>query len=153
MANYAYSNIYFHIVVSPNLICPLENDDTRKKVFFHISEILRACKNRVFAVNGAFDHAHILIAANIHISIEDLVSKIKDETKKFILDTGLMHNFGWQDGYAGVSVGLSEVKKLIVYIKNQEKFHKTTSFRNEYIRLLEEYEIEYDPNDLFDFHY
>jgi len=152
MANYAYTHIYYHLVISPQLLCPLENSMTRQKVYHHIAEILRANKNRVLAINGAFDHVHIFYGVNPYLSSDDLVSEIKKETKKFISENGLIPNFEWQEGYAAVTVGLSEVKKLIAYIRNQVEFHQTTSFREEYIRLLEENGIEYDQKDLFTFH-
>ena len=38
--------------------------------------------------------------------------------------------------------------RLIEYVKNQEEHHKTISFRDEYIELLNEHEIEFDEKYL-----
>ena len=38
--------------------------------------------------------------------------------------------------------------RLIEYVKNQEEHHKKLSFRDEYIELLKEHEIEFDEKYL-----
>jgi hypothetical protein len=37
------------------------------------------------------------------------------------------------------------------YVENQEEHHKKLSFKEEYIKFLEKFEIEYDERFLFDF--
>jgi putative transposase len=49
-----------------------------------------------------------------------------------------------QDGYGGFTYSINEKDRLIEYVKNQEEHHKTRSFREEFIDLLNEHGIEYD---------
>ncbi len=60
-------------------------------------------------------------------------------------------NFSWQDGYGAFTYSRSQLEKVYRYIKNQEEHHKKTTFRNEYIALLEKFGIEYNEKYLFTF--
>ena len=51
---------------------------------------------------------------------------------------------GWQDGYGGFTYSIHDKDKLIEYVKNQEEHHKTKSFREELIDLLNEHGIVFD---------
>ena len=55
---------------------------------------------------------------------------------------------GWQDGYGGFTYSYNDKDKLIEYVKNQEEHHKTKTFREEFIELLNEYGIEFDEKYL-----
>ncbi|MBP6977969.1 MAG: hypothetical protein KBB71_06635 [Lentimicrobiaceae bacterium] len=59
--------------------------------------------------------------------------------------------FQWQEGYGAFSYAKSQKQNVINYIKNQEEHHRKRSFRDEYIELLERYEIPYDERYIFDF--
>jgi hypothetical protein len=57
--------------------------------------------------------------------------------------------FGWQDGYGAFTVSPSRVQAVARYIRRQEEHHRKMSFQEEYLRLLEEAGIEYDPRYLW----
>jgi len=59
--------------------------------------------------------------------------------------------FHWQDGYGGFSYSRSQLENVYRYIENQETHHKKQSFRQEYIKLLENFKIEYNEKYLFEF--
>ena len=59
--------------------------------------------------------------------------------------------FHWQTGYGVFSHSRSHRDHVIQYILNQEKHHKTQTFKGEYIGLLRKMVIEYDSRYLFDF--
>jgi putative transposase len=77
------------------------------------------------------------------------VKDIKVASTVFIKSNGLFPMFsGWQDGYSGFTYSIKEKNKLIDYVKNQEEHHKTKSFREEFIELLKEHDIEFDEKYL-----
>jgi hypothetical protein len=99
-----------------------------------------------------WNHTHILVDYKGHELIEDLVREIKKASTKFIKENKLSKcAFNWQSGYATVSVGYSQLDTVIKYILRQEEHHRKNSFRNEYLFLLNKYEIEYKDQYLFDF--
>ena len=43
----------------------------------------------------------------------------------------------------------SHIDRVYHYIKNQKEHHKKKAFRQEYIELLEKYDIDYDERYIF----
>ena len=56
--------------------------------------------------------------------------------------------FKWQIGYGAFTYSIHEKDKVIEYVKNQVKHHKTETFIDEYKRLLKEFKIEFDEKYL-----
>lgn len=48
-----------------------------------------------------------------------------------------------------MSVSQSGLEKAIRYVRDQKKHHEEISFKNEYKRFLEKYEIEWDEKYFF----
>ena len=108
----------------------------------------------MLAINGMPDHIHILIAMKPVCSLSDLVREIKKASSVYIKDQGLCpYKFEWQSGYGAFSYAESEVKTVIKYIMNQKEHHRRVKFKKEYLRLLEDLEVEYHKEYLFDWLY
>ena len=58
--------------------------------------------------------------------------------------------FNWQDGYGGFTYSKSQIDDVVKYILNQPEHHKRKTFKEEYLKLLENFEIEYDERYLFE---
>ena len=58
--------------------------------------------------------------------------------------------FSWQEGYGAFSIGASQVDKTIAYIAGQQEHHRGRSFEDEFLAILEKYEIPFDPRYVFD---
>jgi hypothetical protein len=54
----------------------------------------------------------------------------------------------WQKGYGVFTYSIRQKAIIMNYVKNQEEHHKVKSFKEEYIELLQEHEIEYDEQYL-----
>jgi len=61
------------------------------------------------------------------------------------------HKFEWQSGYGAFSHGYREKQSIIEYIKEQEEHHKKRSFQEEYLALLEKFEINFKEEYIFEF--
>ena len=59
--------------------------------------------------------------------------------------------FEWQKGYGGFSHSHSQVEIVSNYIMNQEEHHKKKSFKEEYLKMLEDNGIEYKEEYVFEF--
>jgi putative transposase len=150
MAN-TYTKIYLHLVFSPlgrENIIPVKHKEELQK---YTTGIIQNRKHKLLAINFMRDHIHILIGYNPAQSIPDLLRDIKANTSKFINEKGwIPGKFQWQTGYGAFSYSHSQLDNVIRYINNQEEHHKTNVFKEEYIKLLEQFEIEYDPDYLFE---
>jgi len=57
--------------------------------------------------------------------------------------------FSWQEGYGAFSVSPSQVSIVKRYIANQERHHRKRSFEEEFVTLLQNCGVTYDPQYLF----
>lgn len=77
--------------------------------------------------------------------------EIKKSSNGFVNDKKFTkYNFQWQEGFGAFSYSHSNFDRVIRYIMNQKEHHKKRSFREEYIELLQKFEIEYKVEHLFD---
>ena len=59
--------------------------------------------------------------------------------------------FQWQSGYGAFSYSRSQRDQVINYI-TQEEHHKTKTVKEEYLKMLSDFEIEHDEKYLFEFY-
>lgn len=84
------------------------------------------------------------------VALSQLVKDIKLASSFYIKENKLFFGFDeWQEGYGAFTYSLKEKERLINYVKNQEEHHKKTSFRDEYMSILNEFEIDFEEKYLF----
>jgi hypothetical protein len=52
----------------------------------------------------------------------------------------------------GFSYSRSQIASVIKYIDNQEEHHRKATFKDEYLRLLEKFDVLYDERYLFEWY-
>lgn len=120
-------------------------------LYKYITGIVKKKGLHLLAINGMPDHIHFLIRMRPASSLSDLMREIKKSTNDFINESGyIKHRFYWQEGYGAFSYSQYEVEKIINYIKNQKEHHLKQSFKVEYLRLLDDFQIEYKDEYLFE---
>jgi len=144
-----YTQILYQIVFSTKNRIPAMKKDSRKELFRYIWGILKNKKCHLYQLNGVEDHLHILTHVHPSMAIATLVKEIKISSSKFIKENNLFLDFtGWQDGYGAFTYSVDAKENLINYVKNQEEHHRKTTFREEYIQLLKEHNVEFDEKYL-----
>lgn len=144
-----YTQILYQIVFSTKQREPVLEKEKRPELFKYIWGILNKTNCHLYRINGVEDHLHIVTHLHPSVSLADLVKNIKIASSGFIKDNGIFKNFNhWQDGYGAFTYSVKEKNRLIEYVKNQEEHHKTITFRDEYIELLKEHEVEFDEKYL-----
>ena len=74
----------------------------------------------------------------------------KSQVSKYINDHKLTaERFEWQEGYGIFSYSQKDLDTVFKYIQNQEEHHKVHTFREEYMELLKEFNVEYDVQYIF----
>ena len=112
--------------------------------------IIRQLNGKMLVGNGQPDHVHLAAVIPPTIQLADLVGKVKSNTTGWIHRTfPALRDFRRQDGYAAVTMSPSVLKQVEHYIRSQQQHHKTTTFKEELIALLEEHGIEYDAKYLW----
>ena len=104
----------------------------------------------LYQINGVEDHLHIATHIHPSISLSSLVKDIKVASSLWIKKNQIFPNFtAWQDGYGSFTYSIKEKEVLVNYIKNQKEHHRVKTFREEFIELLSEYNVEFDERYLF----
>jgi REP element-mobilizing transposase RayT len=151
MAN-TYTQFYVHLVFAVKnrnaLIKKGWKDDLEK----YITGIVQNHKHKMLAIGSMPDHIHIFIGYNVNHLIPDLVEEIKTSTNAWIKQNNLSRfRFEWQKGYGAFSHSRSQIDAVVKYVLNQEKHHKKTNFRTEYLEILRKNDIQFNDAYLFDF--
>lgn len=124
----------------------------RDDLFIYISGILKSEADYPLAVNGWKDHVHLLFEQKPSQSTSDILRVVKASSSKWINDQRLTRTpFAWQAGFGSFSYARNDRDHVINYIRNQETHHTNKTFREEYIGMLNDFEIPYDPGFLFKF--
>jgi REP element-mobilizing transposase RayT len=150
MAN-TYTQIYLQLVFSPRgheNVIPVKHKEVLQK---YTTGIIQNRKHKLLTVNYMPDHVHIFIGYQPAQPLPDLLRDIKANTSKFINENKwIPGKFQWQEGYGAFSYSHSQIPDIIQYINTQEEHHKRSSFKDEYLKLLERFEVDYDPIYLFE---
>ena len=152
MAN-TYTQINIHLVFA---VLGRENiikSDFSSRLFEYLSGILKNHNNYPLAINGHGDHIHLFFELNPNNSLSDITRILKSNSSKWINENRFLPGkFNWQEGYGGFSYSKSQRDIVIKYVLNQEEHHKKKSFKEEYLDLLQKFEIKFDGHYLFEFY-
>ena len=146
---HTYSSIFHHLVWSTKERLPIIKPTYRMRLYDYIGGIIKTEQGKMLTIGGTSDHIHLLVLIAPKDSISDLVRRIKSNSSKFINKNIPNLKFAWQEGYGVFSVSASKTTIVKNYINNQETHHKKYSFKDEFIKLLEKHNIEYDEQYLF----
>lgn len=149
MAN-TYTQIYLHVVFAvegrQSLIAPEHNDELQK----YITGIVSTQRHKLIAINNVSDHLHLLVGLRPDAALSELVRDIKANSSRLVNEKHwVMGRFSWQEGFGAFSHSRSQLNTVIRYIQNQQKHHAKKSFRDEYLELLKNFGVEYDPRYIF----
>lgn len=140
-----YTQILYQIVFGTKNRSKVLTKEHRDELYQYIAGICAAKNCHLYRINGVEDHIHILTHLHPQVALSDLVKDIKLASSKFIKENKLFPHFnGWQAGYGAFTYSLDAKENLIKYIINQEVHHKKASFRDEYLELLKEHDVEVD---------
>jgi putative transposase len=152
MAN-TYTQITIHAVFAVKNRENLINKDWRDNLHQYISGIITTKGATSLAVGGWLDHVHILFGMPVNICISDFMSAIKASSSSWINEQKLVGGkFQWQVGYAAFSISNSHRDIVIKYIMNQEEHHRMKTFKEEYLNMLKECNIEFEEKYLYEFY-
>ncbi len=135
---------YFHIIWSTKNREPLISSEIQFLLYNYIGGIVRNYNGSLLAAGGTFDHLHLLIGLSLPDKFSEFIRDIKASSSAWMKQNTSQKYFAWQEGYGSFSVSYSSIEKVYHYIKNQEKHHKTKSFDQEYLELLEKHNLSFD---------
>ena len=145
------SSIYVHLTFSTSGRRLYLDEHVRNIVFPYIVGIMKHKHAPVLEIGGADEHLHILFRLPKDIALMHLIRIVKQESSKHIKQVMPGSRlFAWQTGYCALSVSPSGVESVRRYIRNQERHHRTRSYRDEVLRMLRDSGTDYDERYLWD---
>lgn len=151
MAN-TFSQIYLQFVFSVKHREALIPKEHKEELHKYITGLVQNRKAKMLAVHCMPDHTHLFVGYKPTVLISDFIKEIKVESNEFINGKNwVKEKFNWQEGYGVFSYSHSHIDRVFNYIKNQETHHQKRTFRQEYLALLQKFEIPFEDKYLFEF--
>lgn len=146
-----FSQIYIHLVFTPKnrdaLIAPTWEDRLHK----YITGVIQVKGHKLLAIGGMPDHIHIFIGLKPSESISELVREVKKSSNEFVRKEKLSpFKFEWQNGYGVFSHSRSQIDGVCKYILNQKQHHHKKTFREEFLKFCDDFGIDLDKKQTFE---
>lgn len=127
-----YLCLWYHLVWATKHRQPFIKKEWKWDLYKHIRSYCVQKGYHLDFINGIEDHVHLLISPKPQFAISDIVRNIKVDSYYWLKESGYVGaDFGWQDGYAALTVSASHVQRVRNYIKKQEKHHAKKDFDTE----------------------
>jgi putative transposase len=144
-----------HLALNYHLIFSTKNRENwmtpawRDQLHGYMGGVINGMKGVAIAVGGVSDHVYLLIGLRAIHRLADVMRELKSESSRWVHETARLPGLAWQEGYAGITVSPSHVEDVRHYVLNQDKHHRTKTFKEEYIEFLQRCGIEYDDEYLW----
>jgi len=141
----SHAKVLIHLVFSTKNRQPLLPADFYEPLCQYSYGILQQEKCHLIEMNNVSDHVHVLFDLHRTEALADVVMHIKKGTSRWLKEQGSQfRKFDWQDGYGAFSLGFSQRKTAVNYIRRQQTHHGKISFQDEFRDFLNRYEVEFD---------
>ena len=147
----SYVSSYHHCVFSTKDHRPIITPALQERLWPYMGGIARENKMIAIEIGGVQDHVHLLLSLPSTMAVAKALQLIKGGSSKWVHDTFPDKRwFGWQSKYGCFSASVSQVDKIIEYIRGQPEHHRRMSFKEEFVALLKKHRIQYDERYLWD---
>ncbi|MEX0719021.1 MAG: IS200/IS605 family transposase [Balneolaceae bacterium] len=149
MAN-TYHQVYLQTIFAVKYRKGMIQKEWKKELCAVIGNLINETGCKTIIVNGVEDHIHCFLGLKPSLAISDVMKSVKAKSSKWLNESGkLTHRFSWQSGFGCFSYSHSHINNVYQYIKNQEKHHEKLTFRDEYIKLLQNFEVDFNEEYIF----
>lgn len=143
-----YTKLHYHIVFATKGRIPCIEQNWRSRLWDYIGGTVRGLGGVPHGVGGWNDHVHLLIDLRPTHVLSDVVREIKKASTAWVRDEIGTRTFQWQEGFGAFTVGHRERDVIRKYIAQQEQHHGTKGSQEEFLDLLQEAGVEFDPKFL-----
>lgn len=126
------------------------NQKIRDELYRYMGGIVKGEGGVLIQIGGMPDHIHMVLKLKPIHKLSDMMQKVKGNSSKWVNEQDrLAARFGWQNGYGAFTASESQVPTVAKYVKEQEKHHGNVSFKEEFIRILNRHQVEYNEQHLW----
>jgi len=139
-----YTQLYIQFVFAIRNREALIREPIREEIQKYITGIATNKGHKMLAIYCMPNHAHIFVGLNPSQSISSLANDLKSNSSRWINSEKLSRfRFQWQEGFGAFSYHKSLIHTVGNYIDNQQAHHRKRTFRDEYLSLLKEFEVDF----------
>ena len=145
-----YTQLYIHCVFAVKYREAIIQPEWEERLHKYITGIVQNNGHKLVAINSATDHVHLFFGLNPKQSLSELMQLVKGDSSEFInKERFTKRKFQWQDGYGAFTNSRSQIDAVVKYIINQKQHHLKKSFKDEYLEILKDYEVDYNEKYIF----
>ena len=120
----AFWRLYYHLVWATKNREPLIKPEIEKRLYAYIVHKASELECFVYAINGWYDHLHLIIAIPPKYAVADVVKRLKGASSHDLNHgVGLDYEFAWQRGYGALSLGERQRPQAEGYVASQKTHH------------------------------
>ena len=142
---HTYCSSLFHCVFSTRERGKVIAPELQDRLWAYMGGIARENGMVALGVGGTEDHVHLLLSLPSTMTIAGAMQKIKGGSSLWLHETCGLTGFEWQKGYGAFSIGVSQMAATVAYIAGQAEHHRKRDFQAEFLAILNQHGIEYDP--------
>lgn len=141
-------SLHYHLVFGTKNHEPVIVSAWRDRLHAYLGGVIRTLGGIPEAIGGASDHVHLLVGLKATHTLADVLRETKSVSSAWVHEDVGAGTFAWQEGYGGFTVSASQLENVRAYIQQQEEHHRTRTFRDEYLDLLQRSGVEFDDRYL-----
>ncbi len=123
----AFWRLNYHLVWATHNREHFITEEIEQKLFpYIINKASKELDIYIQAINGWYDHMHIVASAPPKYSVSEIVKRLKGASSHHLNHHGaeLPYKFAWQRGYGVLSLGEKQKAIAIDYVQRQKEHHK-----------------------------
>jgi REP element-mobilizing transposase RayT len=145
-----YTRLHVHCVFAVKYRAAIIQTDWSERLHKYITGIVQNNGHKLLAINSVPDHMHMFVGLNPKQSISGMMRFVKGDSSEFVNKENFYHQkIFLARGYGAFSNSHSEIDTVVKYIFNQQIHHQKKTFREEYIGMLKDYQVDYDEKYIF----
>ena len=146
----SFTCLYHHLVFSTKGRAPSLDANLTPRLYEYVGGLLNRRNSPLVAVGGTADHVHLLVSLSKELCIAEALRLIKANSAKWIHETFPdQGGFAWQTGYGAFAVSASHLDRVKHYLASQAEHHRTRTFQEEFLALLQHHGLAYDERYLW----
>jgi putative transposase len=115
---------YYHLVWATKNRTDLIRPELETHLYQYLVNKAAELGVRVYAINGWYDHVHLVVAVPPKHSIAAVVKRLKGSSSHYLNQSRLAADeFAWQRGYGVFTLGESQCARAVAYVRRQKEHH------------------------------
>ncbi|TDH27458.1 IS200/IS605 family transposase [Segetibacter sp. 3557_3] len=145
-----YTRLHIHFVFAVKFRAAVIDQQWEDHLHKYITGIVQNNGHKMLCINTVPDHLHFIAGINPTQSISKMMELVKGDSSEFVnKEQFTARKFYWQSGFGAFSVSYSHVDRVIKYILNQKQHHQVSTFKQEYVKMLVDNQVDYNEQYIF----